>query len=293
MKMKIILEGDVQQVGFREYIKKFAIKNRIKGSVRNMDNGSVEIYFLMESDLLDAFRNYVMDKSSRASIENITVIPESDNEFGTPPSDFSKFKVIRDEDEIAETLSIMTRSGLEMREEMHDGFDTLGVKMDHGFNELGKKIDTGFDEMGKKMDHGFNELGKKIDTGFDEMGKKMDHGFNELGNKIDTGFDQMGKKMDHGFNELGNKIDTGFDENGKKMDHGFKANLEESRSMHIDTNARFDKLDEKYGIISKTLLDMHKDFKEYNANLNMHNQKLDDILKVLTNQNEKESNKKQ
>jgi hypothetical protein len=57
--------------------------------------------------------------------------------------------------------------------------------------------------------------------------------------------------------------------------------------MHIDTNVRFDKLDEKFGIISKILLHMHNEFKEYNTNLNMHNQKLDDILTILTNQNEK------
>ncbi|EQD26848.1 acylphosphatase, partial [mine drainage metagenome] len=126
MKRKIVLEGDVQQIGFREYIKKFAMNNKIKGSVRNDDDGSVEIYLIIEDNLVGIFEKYVRDPDSKAGVEKITIFTESDKEFGTPPCDFTKFKVIRDDDEVAETLSIMTRTGMGLKEE----FTVLGQKVD-------------------------------------------------------------------------------------------------------------------------------------------------------------------
>ncbi|MEM4058455.1 MAG: hypothetical protein QXZ12_07010, partial [Thermoplasmata archaeon] len=161
--------------------------------------------------------------------------------------------------------------GMQMYTSMTNGFDN----MNHQFDSLGKKMDDGFDKLGKKMDDGFDKLGKKMDDGFDKLGKKMDDGFDKLGKKMDDGFDKLGKKMDDGFDKLGKKMDDGFDKLGKKIDN-VNSNLgDKIDSMHTDMNTRFDTLDEKYGLISQTMLKLLEQQQE-------HNKKLDEILEMLT-----------
>lgn len=45
---KMIVTGRVQGVGFRYYIYKLALKHNVKGTVRNLDDGSVEIICLTD-----------------------------------------------------------------------------------------------------------------------------------------------------------------------------------------------------------------------------------------------------
>lgn len=51
----IIVEGKVQGVGFRYFAAGLATKNKITGTVRNMDNGMVEIYAQGDEDNLSNF----------------------------------------------------------------------------------------------------------------------------------------------------------------------------------------------------------------------------------------------
>ena len=219
MKYRLILTGNVQQIGLRETIKNRAISMKVKGSVKNLDDGTVEIYCDIPENALETFKNAI----KAPNIESIEVYKEGTDGYGIPETDFSRFHVIRNEDEIAETLSIMTMTGIKMNESMQKGFEVLGEKIDSGNKMLGEKID-----LGNKM------LGEKIDSG----------------NKM-----------------LGEKID----------------------SMHNDMNVRFDRLDDKYKLISETLTNFILEFKEYNKKLDVHNEKLDKILAILT-ENKKKKN---
>lgn len=51
----IIVEGKVQGVGFRYFVAGLSTKHKITGTVRNMDNGMVEIYAQGEEDNLSNF----------------------------------------------------------------------------------------------------------------------------------------------------------------------------------------------------------------------------------------------
>ncbi|MEM3567725.1 MAG: acylphosphatase, partial [Thermoplasmata archaeon] len=108
-RFRILLQGDVQQVGFREFVKKVSQKFQAKGCVRNLDDGSVEIYCELANGKLEAYIQNL--KAGPGIVEQILIFDESTAEFGIPPTDFTKFKVLRDEDEIAETLSVMTSVG--------------------------------------------------------------------------------------------------------------------------------------------------------------------------------------
>ncbi|GEM_PF-1210056 len=59
-------------------------------------------------------------------------------------------------------------------------------------------------EMGSEMREGFQTLGNKIDTGFNELRSEMRRGFETLGNKIDTGFGESIKGQNMILKELKN-----------------------------------------------------------------------------------------
>ena len=50
MTYKVIVSGKVQRVGYRNFIYKNALKLNIKGSIKNLENKNVEIYFYEENE---------------------------------------------------------------------------------------------------------------------------------------------------------------------------------------------------------------------------------------------------
>jgi len=156
MRYRLLVLGDVQQVGFREHVKKCAQQLQVKGSVKNLDDGSVEIYCEIQENALDKFKKLI-SKPPMGTVKEIKVYPEGSSAYGTPETDFSKFKVIRDEDEVAETLSVMARAGLQM----------LG-KQDKMI-ELQKLTIEKIDAMHQDMNERFDRLTENINERFDRM----------------------------------------------------------------------------------------------------------------------------
>lgn len=88
-RVKIIAGGDVQAVGYREYVRKATFRKKISGHVRNLESGEVEI--VAEGD----------EKELETFIENINVseYPIDVSEFSVTWQDatgeYSKFEIIR------------------------------------------------------------------------------------------------------------------------------------------------------------------------------------------------------
>ncbi len=133
-KYRLIIEGDVQQIGYREYIKKVAIKLNIKGSAKNMDDGSVEVYCDVLDELFDQFKAQILSYPA-IQVTNIKIIKDSDPEYSAPTTDFKAFKVIRGEDEVAETLSVMAATCIAMLQDIKD----INQKINSGFDTLSEK----------------------------------------------------------------------------------------------------------------------------------------------------------
>jgi acylphosphatase len=105
--------------------------------------------------------------------------------------------------------------------------DELGERLDQGVvylqaihKDLVQEIRQGAETVGAKVD----QVGAKVD----QVGAKVD----QVGAKVD----QVGAKVDG----LGVKLDSVGASLGQKID-----------SMHVDMNLRFDRLDEKYGLMSQ------------------------------------------
>jgi len=189
MRYRLLVLGDVQQVGFREHVKKCAQPLQVKGSVKNLDDGSVEIYCEIQENALDKFKKLI-SKPPMGIVEEIKVYPEGSREYGTPETDFSKFKVIRDEDEVAETLSVMARAGLQMLEKQDkmielqkltiEKIDAMHQDMNERFDRLTENINERFDRM--EVKYGaiseaikvFLEEFRTFNAKLDEHNRKLD-----------------------------------------------------------------------------------------------------------------------
>ena len=309
MRSRLILDGDVQGVGFRAVVKQQAQRAKIKGRVRNLEDGTVEIYCEYNNlEHLANFKDSLMkiNTSSGLKVDKIEQFDEGSEQYGKIEEKYFKTFSVYYGDNLTEyEIDQADRSeltvfyGMKMLSSMDNGFSNLSGKMD----VLGNKIDNvsdKIDNLGNKIDNvsdKIDTLGNKIDNvsdKIDNLGNKIDNvsdKIDTLGNKIDNvsdKIDTLGNKIDNvgekvesmhidmnkNFAELGNKIDNvsdKIDTFGNKIDNVG----EKVESMHIDMNKNFAELDVKYGTIGEAMVKLLEQQQE-------HNKKLDEILKTLT-----------
>jgi acylphosphatase len=72
----VFISGDVQGVGFRQYVKYKAKKLSIKGWVKNLDNGKVEALFDGSEKSLDEMLKICNRGPFLARVKNVEIIEE-------------------------------------------------------------------------------------------------------------------------------------------------------------------------------------------------------------------------
>ena len=74
--MRIIVTGKVQGVFFRAHAQDSAVKTGIKGWIRNLENGSVEIVAQGERENMEKFVNWCRRGPDSARVENVSAAKE-------------------------------------------------------------------------------------------------------------------------------------------------------------------------------------------------------------------------
>ena len=69
----VIVEGRVQGVGFRAFAQSHAIQENLTGSVRNMENGMVELYVQGEPAAIDRFLDAIRSGTRWIRVDDLTV----------------------------------------------------------------------------------------------------------------------------------------------------------------------------------------------------------------------------
>ncbi len=88
VEMHCIIKGAVQGVCFRASTREIAKKLGLTGTVKNLQDGSVEIYAIGTKELLDAFLQSLKTEVEAAKIESY------DADFYSPKQKFQSFSVI-------------------------------------------------------------------------------------------------------------------------------------------------------------------------------------------------------
>ncbi|MFQ6054518.1 MAG: acylphosphatase [Methanosarcinales archaeon] len=159
----IIAKGTVQRVGYRDFVQDIARSLEIKGYVKNLRDGSVEIVGEGSEDVIEEFIEKIKPEyEPLISVTDISVV------YGEPTGEFEYFDIIRGDkdEENAERLDTAARYLKE-----------LIIQVSKMNADLSSKIDAGREENRK----GFSMLAEKIDAGREENKK----GFSMLAEKID------------------------------------------------------------------------------------------------------------
>lgn len=116
--MRILIKGIVQGVGFRPYIYRLAHKHGLKGFIRNLGTGEVEIVVRGPDRSLDLFQqDIIKEKPPLAAIDSLSVTEEAGNTEA-----FSDFLIVSSEEKgdkpsfIPPDVAICAKCLKEMRE---------------------------------------------------------------------------------------------------------------------------------------------------------------------------------
>lgn len=82
-----IIDGDVQGVGYRFFALRHARRLGVKGYVRNLDDGTVEVWAEGDKEKLDEFLEYLKEGPSAAFVREIKL------EWVNPQGTFSDFNI--------------------------------------------------------------------------------------------------------------------------------------------------------------------------------------------------------
>ena len=101
IRAKIIVEGDVQKVGYRDYVQKVARKLGVKGYVENLRDGNVQVVCEADEDVLEEFAKALDVKEEFIKVEGVHVVEttEAKGEFS-----FFEIKYGKLEEELGERL---------------------------------------------------------------------------------------------------------------------------------------------------------------------------------------------
>ena len=88
MSVKVFISGQVQGVGFRQFIKQFARKLKITGWVRNLKDGRVEAFFQGEEKDVKKLIRACCKGPFLAHVKDVQVIEENLQKQGESYTDF-------------------------------------------------------------------------------------------------------------------------------------------------------------------------------------------------------------
>ena len=86
--VRIFITGSVQGIFFRQFVKENAEKNGIKGYVRNLEDGRVEVFLEGNVDSVGTMISICKRGPQHAQIRSVE---EKDEKF----QDFKEFKILR------------------------------------------------------------------------------------------------------------------------------------------------------------------------------------------------------
>ena len=206
MKVRLVIEGNVQGAGYRAMVKNVARRLRIKGLVRNLDDGNVEGFCECDEKTLNRFIKIIDRKGDpeqpfSLNVEKINVYKEGDVNCVGLPEEFGLFEtdyrmeidpVHKDSLERSE-IGILVLSS--MHQDLKEGQDDLK----EGQNKMLEKQD----KMIEKQDETTAAI-KGLDKKQDVMIKNQD----KMIEKQDTTIDVLKDFRDstkQSFTDMGNR----------------------------------------------------------------------------------------
>lgn len=184
---RFIVKGRVQMMGYRAFVKLIGRQLGVKGLVRNLEDGTVEIFCEAEGRIIRQFKQ-VIDKKSPSddplsiNVEKIVEYPEGNKAYINAPEKFEVFEM----DYGDERLSPFEKESLERSETAILVFGKMGNEMKDGFSSVKNEVK----HVGEKVD-GVGEKVGQVCEKVDSMHEDMTKSFNKLDEKYGVIFETL------------------------------------------------------------------------------------------------------
>lgn len=249
VRKRILVTGKVQGVGYRALVKQLARTSGIKGYVRNLDDGSVEIYAQAPPDILESFVTQIRIKGGNnnfsVNVETISMFSESDKAFKPEKSAFKTFWVYYDEDLSAGEKEMVEKA--EIGTLMLAGLDSKLGMVDSKLGGVDSKL-GGIDSKLGGVDSKLGGIDSKLSDLRDEtkaFRQETKGNFDELNGET-SAFRHESKANFVGLKE---EVSNFRHENNENL-LALKGHTTDFRN---ETRGNFTKLDVKYDSVSGTL----------------------------------------
>lgn len=210
-KARILVDGTVQDVGYRVIVKRLAKANNIKGLVRNLDDGRVEIYCEGNKDDIEQLKKVVDIKGDpndifSLNVGKIEVYWEGENGYSPAWKEYKLFEIDYGESEPYK----VERETLESLEVAKLGFSRLQgevVQLRYDSNENFAKLGEGIESLRRDSNENFKMLNENMgafrtetNNNFDSMARK----YGSISKEVTATKKELKKSMDG----LKNSIDS-------------------------------------------------------------------------------------
>ena len=81
--VRVYIEGTVQGIFFRGFVKENAERHNVKGFVRNLEDGRIEVFLEGNNDDVDKMVELCRTGPKHSDIKNVEVKPEKFQDFKT------------------------------------------------------------------------------------------------------------------------------------------------------------------------------------------------------------------
>ncbi|MDI6917964.1 MAG: acylphosphatase [Thermoplasmatales archaeon] len=197
IKARIIVSGRVQKAGYKDTVDEIAYYLGLKGYVKNLDDGTVEVVCEGEKENIEQFVEKIKVREYPIFVESVKV------GYSEATGEFKHFDIIREKDITEATYERMDAAARYMR-----GMNkNLGEKIGNLGENLGEKIDSmhhdmnkSFKESDENINKNFNQLNETIGTKFESMDVKygdISKTMREMHNDLKEMKDLFAKLVNH------------------------------------------------------------------------------------------------
>lgn len=162
IRLRLIIEGDIQGVGYRALVKYTARNLKIRGFVRNLPDGTVEIFCKGDKKSIDTFKEKINIRTENGGLFSINVKNIEGFEIKKFPEGLKTFDVKYEEDEAKtsfektnlERLEIGSLVLTDFRNDTNQNFKELGSKTDRlreGINQNFVTTENKYGDIHRQM----------------------------------------------------------------------------------------------------------------------------------------------
>lgn len=177
VRARIIVKGRVQGVGYRALVKQIAMGFKVKGMVRNAEEGNVELFCECDDRLFDKFSETIKVKGDpqdmlSISVNELNVYKEGNKNYVNPPTEFKTFYI-----DYGDKLTQFEKESLERSELAIVAFDSMKKETRKGSGCVKDKIVDGHNSLKEEqrgMHQDMNLSFDRLDEKYGEFAKKMD-----------------------------------------------------------------------------------------------------------------------